>query len=258
MEGCLCPVSEKKSIEHASLLLGNLQVSVNPNGLSLYDGRIVKNPEECGLKIRDLGIQEYLLVYKNMCMFNTRRSAVTADEFWCLQHMPVVTLGANSSSGHIHSGMKLPVVNTDRGGQVTYHAPGQAIIYLLIDLRRKAIGIRKLVRRMEQAVVDLLECYQVHASARTGAHGVYIEDAKVASLGLRVSGGCCYHGIALNVDMDLSPFSCMNPCGFPGQAVTQLKDHGIESSCQQIHAELAMLLCEHLNYKKTDIEIIGQ
>ena len=152
----------------------------------------------------------------------------------------------------------MPIVHTDRGGQVTYHAPGQAIIYLLIDLRRKEIGIKNLVQRIEQAVVELLEHYQLCASARADAHGVYIEDAKVASVGLRVSGGCCYHGIAINVDMDLGPFSCMNPCGFPGLSVTQLKDHGITSSCQQVHMELAMQLCKHLNYKSTGIETIGQ
>lgn len=217
-----------------------------------------KHPAECALKIRDLGIREYLPVYESMRRFNTRRSTATADEFWCLQHAPVVTLGANSSQTHIHPGMDVPVVCTDRGGQVTYHAPGQAVIYLLVDLRRKALGIRKFVHHIEQAVVDLLAGHQVLAFARTDAHGVYIGDAKVASLGLRVSGGCSYHGVALNVDMDLGPFSCMDPCGFPGQAVTQLKDHGIESSCQQIHAELAMQLCEHLDYKKTDIETIGQ
>lgn len=193
-----------------------------------------------------------------MRLFNARRSAATADEFWCLQHTPVVTLGANSSHRHIHSGMSVPVVRTDRGGQVTYHAPGQAIVYLLVDLRRKALGIRKFVHHIEQAVVDLLGCYQVSAFARTDAHGVYIGDAKVAALGLRVSGGCSYHGVALNVDMDLGPFSSMDPCGFPGQPVTQLKDHGIESSCRQIHAELTMQLCEHLDYKKTGIETIGQ
>ena len=219
---------------------------------------MVKSAGKCGLKIRDLGIQEYLPVYKNMRKFNARRSATTADEFWCLQHLPVVTLGANSSDEHIHSGMNLPIIHTDRGGQVTYHAPGQAIIYLLIDLKRKEIGIKNLVQRIEQAVVELLEHYQLCASARADAHGVYIEDAKVASVGLRVSGGCCYHGIALNVDMDLGPFSCMNPCGFPGLSVTQLKDHGVASSCQQVHMELAMQLCKHLNYKTTDIETIGQ
>ena len=212
----------------------------------------------CGLKIRYLGRQEYLPVYAKMRAFNAGRSATTADEFWCLQHPPVVTLGAHASNKDIHSGLNIPVVHTDRGGQVTYHAPGQIITYLLINLRRKAMGIRQLVRHMELAVVDLLDSYQVSAQARTDAHGVYIEDAKVASLGLRVSGGCCYHGVALNVDMDLTPFSLMDPCGFPGLAVTQLRDHGIRSDCQQVHTELTAQLCKQLSYKATDIETVGQ
>ncbi|MCY4642694.1 MAG: lipoyl(octanoyl) transferase LipB [Gammaproteobacteria bacterium] len=212
----------------------------------------------CELKIRYLGLREYRPVYARMREFNTSRNSTTADEFWCLQHPPVVTLGAHASSQHIHSGLSIPVVPTDRGGQVTYHAPGQVIIYLLVDLRRKALGIRQFVQHMEQAVIDLLDSYQIIAQARTDAHGVYIKDAKVASLGLRVSGGCCYHGVALNVDMDLTPFSLMDPCGFPGLAVTQLRDHGIGSDCQQIHTELAKQLYNQLDYKEADIEVIGQ
>ena len=212
----------------------------------------------CELKIRYLGQREYRPVYARMREFNTSRNSATADEFWCLQHPPVVTLGAHASNQHIHSGLSIPVVPTDRGGQVTYHAPGQVIIYLLVDLRRKALGIRQFVQHMEQAVIDLLDSYQIIAQARTDAHGVYIKDAKVASLGLRVSGGCCYHGVALNVDMDLTPFSLMDPCGFPGLAVTQLRDHGIGSDCQQIHTELAKQLCHQLDYKEAGIEVIGQ
>ena len=212
----------------------------------------------CELKIRYLGLREYRPVYARMREFNTSRNSTTADEFWCLQHPPVVTLGAHASSQHIHSGLSIPVVPTDRGGQVTYHAPGQVIIYLLVNLRRKALGIRQFVQHMEQAVIDLLDSYQIIAQARTDAHGVYIKDAKVASLGLRVSGGCCYHGVALNVDMDLTPFSLMDPCGFPGLAVTQLRDHGIGSDCQQIHTELAKQLYNQLDYKAADIEVIGQ
>ncbi len=210
------------------------------------------------LKIRYLGQQEYVPTFTKMREFTIGRNIRTADEFWCLQHSPVVTLGAHANVKHIQSGLEIPVVQTDRGGQVTYHAPGQAIIYLLIDLRRKSLGIRKLVTHMEQAVIDLLGSYQISAQARDEAHGVYIENAKVASLGLRVRSGCCYHGVALNVDMDLTPFSQMDPCGFPGLSVTQLRDHGVISDCQQIHEELAMHLCNQLNYKAEDIEVIGK
>ena len=210
------------------------------------------------LKIRYLGQQEYVPTFTKMREFTIGRNIQTADEFWCLQHSPVVTLGAHANVKHIQSGLEIPVVQTDRGGQVTYHAPGQAIIYLLIDLRRKSLGIRKLVTHMEQAVIDLLGSYRISAQARDEAHGVYIENAKVASLGLRVRSGCCYHGVALNVDMDLTPFSQMDPCGFPGLSVTQLRDHGVISDCQQIHEELAMHLCNQLNYKAEDIEVIGK
>ncbi|MDE0250822.1 MAG: lipoyl(octanoyl) transferase LipB [Gammaproteobacteria bacterium] len=210
------------------------------------------------LKIRYLGRQEYVPTFTKMREFTIGRNIRTADEFWCLQHSPVVTLGAHANVKHIQPGLEVPVVQTDRGGQVTYHAPGQAIIYLLIDLRRKSLGIRKLVAHMEQAVVDLLDSYRISAQARDEAHGVYIENAKVASLGLRVRSGCCYHGVALNVDMDLTPFSQMDPCGFPGLSVTQLRDHGVISDCQQVHEELAMQLCNQLNYKVEDIEVIGK
>ena len=212
----------------------------------------------CKLKIRYLGQQEFLTVFTEMREFNAARNSTSADEFWCLQHPPVVTLGAHASNRHIRSELDIPVVHTDRGGQVTFHAPGQAIVYLLIDLRRKAMGIRQLVKRIEQAVIDLLGTYRVSAEARSDAHGVYIDGAKVASLGLRVSGGCCYHGVALNVDMDLAPFSLMDPCGFPGLDVTQLRDHGIRSDCQQVLEELTGQLCRQLDYKAEDVEVFGQ
>ncbi len=212
----------------------------------------------CELRIRYLGTQEYASVYKKMREFTSQRTATAADEFWCLQHQPVFTLGANADIQHILSESKVAIVQSDRGGQVTYHGPGQVIIYLLIDLRRKSIGIKELVHRIEQSVVELLSNYHIKSEARADAHGVYIGDAKIASLGLRVSGGCSYHGVALNVDMDLTPFSQINPCGFPGLAVTQLKDYGVESSCQQIYTELTMQLCRHLQYNTSEIKTFGQ
>jgi len=211
----------------------------------------------CELHIRYLGMQEYTQTYTKMREFTSQRIATTEDEFWCLQHNAVFTLGANADVQHILSKSKVPVVQSDRGGQVTYHGPGQAIIYLLIDLRRKSIGIKQLVKHIEQSVVDLLNSYHIESEARVDAHGVYIDDAKIASLGLRVSGGCSYHGVALNVDMDLTPFSQINPCGFPGLAVTQLKDHGVESSCEQIHRELITQLCGNLQYKTSGIKSFG-
>ena len=192
-----------------------------------------------------------------MRSFTSGRTSATADEFWCLQLPAVFTLGANADVRHILSRSDIPIVQSDRGGQVTYHGPGQIIIYLLLDLRRKGIGVKKLVWNIEQSVIDILKSYQIKAVARTEAHGVYIEDAKVASLGLRISGGCSYHGVALNVDMDLSPFSQINPCGLQDLAVTQLKNHGVKSDCRQIHEELALQLCERLQYKPGDVKTIG-
>ena len=208
------------------------------------------------LQIRHLGVREYVSSYTAMRRFTRERTADTVDEFWCLQHPAVFTLGANADARHILSRSDIPVVQSDRGGQVTYHGPGQGIIYLLLDLRRKGIGIKTLVRQIEQSVIDLLGDYRIKAIARPEAHGVYIDDAKIASLGLRVNGGCSYHGVAVNVDMDLSPFSQINPCGLQGVAVTQLQDYGVESDCLQIHKALALRLCENLQYD--DIKTVGQ
>ena len=212
----------------------------------------------CELRISYLDTQQYVSIYTKMQEFTAQRTANTADEFWCLQHTPVFTLGANTNEQHILSKSNIPIVQSDRGGQITYHGPGQVIIYLLINLRRKSIGIKELVQCIEQSVIELLNSYHIESEARADAHGVYIGDAKIASLGLRVRGGCSYHGVALNVDMDLTPFSQINPCGFPGLVVTQLKDHGVESSCQQIHTELTAQLCRHLQYKTSDIKTFGQ
>jgi len=204
----------------------------------------------CELKIRQIGISEYDSVFADMQEFTNKRTAKTLDEFWCVQHPPVFTLGANADIKHIHTDSKIPIIKTDRGGEVTYHGPGQAIIYLLLDLRRKSIGVRKLVQCIEQSVVDLLDSYNINSESRSDAHGVYIEGAKIASLGLRVRSGCSYHGVALNVNMDLKPFSLINPCGFSGLEVTQLKDHGVKANCQHIHKELVEQLCAKLEYQK--------
>jgi len=209
----------------------------------------------CELHIRNLGLQEYSSVFNRMREFTTQRTSTAADEIWCVQHPAVITLGANADQQHILSHTDISIVQSDRGGQVTYHGPGQAIIYLLVDLRRKSIGVKRLVQLIEQAVVDLLNDYKIDSRARAEAHGVYVNEAKIASLGLRVHSGCSYHGVALNVDMDLSPFSLINPCGFPGLAVTQLKDNGVTEGIQIVSEKLTLKLCKHLEYKANKINI---
>lgn len=149
------------------------------------------------------------------------------DELWLVEHPPVFTQGQAGKPEHLIHDIGIPVVPIDRGGQITYHGPGQAVVYLLLDLPRRHLKVRELVRRIEQAVIDLMAQHGVKAERRDGAPGVYVGAAKVAALGLRVRNGCCYHGVSLNVDMDLSPFSAINPCGYAGLAVTQLRDLGV-------------------------------
>jgi len=192
-------------------------------------------------------------VFEKMRDFTRQRNSDTVDEFWCLQHPAVFTLGANSDHQHVLSQTNIPILQSDRGGQVTYHGPGQVIIYLLIDLRRKSIGVKHLVHLIEQSVVELLTDYGVESQARSDAHGVYVDSAKIASLGLRVHSGCSYHGVALNVDMDLSPFSLINPCGFPGLAITQLRNYSITESVQEVMEKLMIKLSKHLEYNASKI-----
>ncbi len=212
----------------------------------------------CNLQVHYLGTQEYSSVFTSMQEFTNKRTQEAVDEFWCVQHPPVFTLGANADIQHIHTASEISIIKSDRGGEVTYHGPGQAIIYLLVDLHRKSIGVKKLVQCIEQSVIELLYIYGISSESCTDAHGVYIEGVKIASLGLRVRSGCSYHGVALNVDMDLNPFSLINPCGFSGLKVTQLKDHGVKTNCQQIQKELVELLCIKLNYKIDKVTDHGQ
>lgn len=180
------------------------------------------------LVVRRLGRVEYVPTWRAMQDFTARRSADTPDELWLLEHPPVYTQGQAGKPEHLIAATDIPVVPIDRGGQITYHGPGQLVAYVLIDLRRRGYGIRELVTRLEQAVIDLLDAQGVTAIRQSGAPGVYVEGAKIAALGLRVKHGCTYHGLALNVDMDLSPFAAINPCGYPGLAVTQCRDWGLE------------------------------
>ena len=171
---------------------------------------------------------DYEPVWHRMKDFTLSRNADTPDEFWSLEHPPVYTLGVAAKPEHLpRTDNGIPVVRTDRGGQITYHGPGQIVVYTLLDLRRRNLGVRALVRKLERAVIELLEGYRIDASGREDAPGVYVGSAKIAALGLRVRNGCCYHGLSLNVDMDLTPFAAINPCGHPGLKVTQLRDLGV-------------------------------
>jgi len=176
--------------------------------------------------VRQLGRQDYQDVWQEMQHFTDTRSSNTADEIWVLEHPPIFTLGLNGKPEHILDAGDIPVVKCDRGGQVTYHGPGQLIIYLLLDLRRRDLGVKALVYKIEQAIIDLLAEQGIDGQRRKGAPGIYVDDAKIAALGLRVRRGCCYHGLSLNVNMELEPFSRINPCGFAGLATDQLAHHG--------------------------------
>jgi lipoyl(octanoyl) transferase len=176
--------------------------------------------------VRQLGPVEYEPTWRHMQAFTVARDANTADEIWLLEHPPVFTQGQSGKAEHVLHDVGIPVVKIDRGGQVTYHGPGQLVAYLLIDLRRRDIKVRELVRKMEQALIDLLAEYGIVAQRLSGAPGVYVDGAKIAALGLRVKNGCTFHGLCLNVDMDLSPYQAINPCGYAGMAVTQMKDLG--------------------------------
>lgn len=188
--------------------------------------------------VRQLGLVEYQATFDAMREFTANRSAGTTDEIWLLQHPPTYTQGRNGKTEHLLCTTDIPLVQIDRGGQLTYHGPGQLISYLLLDLRRLGIGVRQLVTAMEQAVIGLLADYGIAATSRADAPGVYVDGAKVAALGLRVTRGCSYHGLSLNVDMDLEPFSNINPCGYPGLAVTDLRRLGIDTSLEQIGGQL--------------------
>jgi lipoyl(octanoyl) transferase len=175
-------------------------------------------------RVRQLGRVDYEPTWRAMQDFNAGRTESTPDEIWFCEHPPVFTLGLAGKPEHLLRDIGIPVVKIDRGGQITYHGPGQIVAYLLLDLRRRKLGVRELVQRMEQALIDLLATYGIHAQRLAGAPGVYVDGAKIGALGLRVKNGCCYHGLALNVDMDLAPFAAINPCGYEGMPVTQMRE----------------------------------
>jgi lipoyl(octanoyl) transferase len=191
--------------------------------------------------VRRLGRAEYEPTWRAMREFTAARDAATPDELWLLEHPPVYTLGQGAAAPAVANA--IPVVQTDRGGEITYHGPGQVVLYALIDLARRDIKVKRFVSLLEQAVIDLVG---PRAERRAGAPGVYVEGAKLAALGIRVTRGRAYHGIALNVDMDLAPFSAIDPCGYPGLTVTQTRSLGIGGSASELGERLAQLLIRRL------------
>ena len=203
-------------------------------------------PVDChGLRLRDFGLCDYSSSWHGMQAFTEHREPQTPDELWLVEHPPVFTLGQAGDAAHILNAGSIPVVSTDRGGQVTYHGPGQAVVYVLYDLRRAGLGVKNFVRLLEQAVIDTLATRSVDAMRSPGAPGVYVDGAKIAALGIRVRKGCSYHGVAINVDVDLAPYARINPCGYRGMAVTRTRDLGIAwgvgeagMACAEVLAQL--------------------
>lgn len=198
------------------------------------------------LHIKALGMVDYESTWRAMQSFTNERTADTLDEIWLVQHPPTYTQGQAGKPEHLLNPTDIPVVKIDRGGQITYHGPGQIVAYLLLDLRRWKINVRELVRLMEQAVIGLLAEYGVAAEGRVDAPGVYVGDAKIAALGLKIKKSCSYHGLSFNVDMDLSPFDNINPCGYEGLRVTQAVELGITVPLEELQAQLTQNLVHGL------------
>ena len=196
--------------------------------------------------VREMGLSDYQATWQAMKDFTDSRTAETCDEIWLLQHPPVFTQGIAGKPEHLLYNTAIDLIKTDRGGQITYHGPGQIVAYLLLDIRRLKLGVRELVRCMESAVIDVLKDYRIKAVARIDAPGVYVDNAKIASLGLKIKKNFCYHGIAFNVDMNLTPFSYINPCGYQGLQVTQTRDLGITDGLEILSNKLANRLQEKL------------
>ena len=207
------------------------------------------SPADGAPRVRRLGRTGYRETWQAMQAFTDRRDGTTPDELWLTEHPPVYTLGLAGRDEHLHptaAAAGIEVVRTDRGGQVTYHGPGQAVMYVLLDLRRRRLGVRQLVRLLEQAVIDCLGGWGIESHGRVDAPGVYVGAAKIAALGLKVRRGASYHGLALNVDMDLAPFAAIDPCGYPGLAVTQSRSLGIDASTGELSDRLAALFVARL------------
>lgn len=200
--------------------------------------------------IRDLGIQPYASTWEKMRTFTDNRTEKTTDELWVLEHPPVFTQGLAGKKEHILNPHNIPVIQTDRGGQVTYHGPGQLVIYPLIDVKRKNLHARQLVSLLENSVIDLLKQYHIEAYSECKAPGVYVDGKKICSIGLRLRKGGSYHGIALNVDMDLTPFSYINPCGYAGMQMTQIKALAATTTINEAKTALIDSILLHFNFQR--------
>jgi lipoyl(octanoyl) transferase len=200
------------------------------------------------LVVKNLGKESYAETFQAMKSFTDSRDERSADEFWFVQHPPVYTFGQAGKLEHLLTPGGIPIVHSDRGGQVTYHGPGQLVCYLLLDIRRLQLGVRDLVTAIEQSIVQLIKSYGVAAEAKPEAPGVYVDDRKLAALGLRIRKGCSYHGLSLNVDMDLNPFSNINPCGIKGLEVVDMKRLGIDRPMANVISELTDILIQQIGY----------
>lgn len=198
------------------------------------------------IQIKKLGRRDYFSVWEKMKAFTEHRDGNTPDEIWIVEHLPVFTQGMAGKPEHVLNPKDIPVVQTDRGGQVTYHGPGQLVIYLLIDLRRKKIGVKNFVEILENSVIDLLAEYHIKANAKEDAPGVYVDNKKICSIGLKIKKGCSYHGIAFNINMDLEPFSRINPCGFSQLKMTQLSEYIPNIQISDIDEKLCEIMIKKL------------
>ncbi|MCP4412240.1 MAG: lipoyl(octanoyl) transferase LipB [Gammaproteobacteria bacterium] len=206
-------------------------------------------PVEKSVWIRDLGLCDYTDVWQAMKLFTDSRTKQINDEFWFVEHNPVFTQGQAGKAEHILVAGNIPVVHADRGGQVTYHGPGQQLVYIMIDLQRRGLGVRQLVTGIENGIIQFLAQYGIQSQARADAPGVYLTSGeKICSIGLRIRKGCSFHGLALNIAPDLEPFTRINPCGFEGLQVTSLQKLGCTDSLSDIHDDLADCLADKLGY----------
>ncbi|MGX5172902.1 lipoyl(octanoyl) transferase LipB [Aliikangiella sp. IMCC44653] len=203
--------------------------------------------------VKNLGRCDYVDVWQAMQSYTGNRDDQSRDQIWLVEHDPVFTQGQAGKPEHILAAGDIPIVQVDRGGQVTYHGPGQLVVYFLLDLRRKKLGVRQLVTAIENSVVDLLAQYAISAAPKADAPGVYIEGKKVCSLGLRIRKGCSFHGLALNVAMDTEPFRRINPCGYAGMQVTQVSENGGPSDIQQVANDLIDAIMHNLNYQHYEL-----
>ncbi|WP_210449250.1 lipoyl(octanoyl) transferase LipB [Vibrio crassostreae] len=206
------------------------------------------------LIVKKLGRQDYEPVWKAMHKFTDERTEEDVDQIWLVEHNPVFTQGQAGKAEHVLNAGDIPVIQSDRGGQVTYHGPGQLVAYFLINIRRKKFGARDLVTHIENLVINTLKAYNIDSAARPDAPGVYVDGKKICSLGLRIRRGCSFHGLALNVDMDLSPFLRINPCGYQGMEMAQVSQLGGPSELENVEQQLIQELVELLGYDQVDIQ----